>query len=534
MWPQLVVLTTAATTGAISAAADTYPRQQGVDAIHYVFRLTVDDQSNRITGEAAVTVRLAQGVGELTLDLASAGGDRGMTVSAVTLEGRAVRFEHASDRLRITLGTTGATAERTLIVSYSGVPRDGLRLINNLHGERTMFSENWPNRARQWLPMIDHPSDKATGEFIVSAPAHYQVVANGRLVGETDLPGGMRRTHWKQSVPIASWLYAIGVARFAVHHYDVVRGVPQQVWVYPQDVERWKVFESPGRGAFDFFSERIGPYAYEKLAHVQAAGIGGGTEHATAIFYGEKGVASGRAPVVHEVAHQWWGNAVTENDWDDVWLSEGFATYFTHLYTEHAEGRDAFIRGLRRDVDTIVAAQKAAPDQPVIHRNLSDMSRVLNRFVYQKGGWVLHMLRGVVGTEAFWSGIRDYYQRYRDRNASTDDFRQVMERAAGVPLSWFFDQWLRRPGMPVLRGNWRYDATARQVRIELQQVQGGEPFRLPLEIALRDAAGQSRVERLELTAMTGQFTLAADAEPAAVALDPDTWVLRQIADFSRR
>jgi aminopeptidase N len=185
-------------------------------------------------------------------------------------------------------------------------------------------------------------------------------------------------------------------------------------------------------------------------------------------------------------------------------------------------------------VDTIVAAQKAAPDQPVIHRNLSDMSRVLNRFVYQKGGWVLHMLRGVVGTEAFWSGIRDYYQRYRDRNASTDDFRQVMERAAGVPLSWFFDQWLRRPGMPVLRGNWRYDATARQVRIELQQVQGGEPFRLPLEIALRDAAGQSRVERLELTAMTGQFTLAADAEPAAVALDPDTWVLRQIADFSRR
>ena len=96
-----------------------------------------------------------------------------------------------------------------------------------------MFSENWPNHARQWLPMIDHPYDKATGEFIVTAPAHYQVVANGLLVEELDLPDGVRRTHWKQSVPIASWLYALGVARFAVHHYDVVRGIPQQVWVFP-------------------------------------------------------------------------------------------------------------------------------------------------------------------------------------------------------------------------------------------------------------------------------------------------------------
>ena len=532
-----VVALTIALTGEVRvsvAATDTYPRQQGVDAIHYVFRLTVDDRSDRITGEAAVTVRLAAGVGEVTLDLTSATGERGMTVSAVTLEGRSVPFGHASDRLRITLDTTRASEERTLTVSYSGVPREGLRLINNIHGERTMFSENWPNRARQWLPMIDHPYDKATGEFIVSAPAHYQVVANGLLVEEADLAGGMRRTHWKQSVPIASWLYAIGVARFAVHHYDVVRGIPQQVWVFPQDREQWKVFESTGRNAFEFFSDRIGPYAYEKLAHVQAAGIGGGTEHATAIFYGEKGVASGRAPVVHEVAHQWWGNAVTESDWDDVWLSEGFATYFTHLHTEHVEGRDAFVRGLKRDIDTIISAQKAVPDQPVIHRNLSDMSRVLNRLVYQKGGWVLHMLRGVMGTERFWAGIRDYYTRYRDRNASTDDFRQVMERAAGAPLSWFFDQWLKRPGMPALRGSWRYDTTARQVQIELQQVQGGEPFRIPLEIAIRDAAGQSRVERVELAASTAQFAIAAAAEPGAVILDPNTWLLHQVVDFSKR
>ena len=336
-------------------------------------------------------------------------------------------------------------------------------------------------------------------------------------------------------MPINSWLYALGVARFAVHHYDVVRGIPQQVWVFPQDRERGRdIFEFTGRRAFEFFSDWIGPYSYEKLAHVEAAGIGGGTEHASAIFYGEKGVAAGRAPVVHEVAHQWWGNAVTQKDWDDVWLSEGFATYFTHLYTEQFSGRDVFVRNLRNDIQIILTTQKTLPDQPIIHRNLSDMSKVTSRLVYQKAAWVLHMLRGTIGTDKFWSGIREYYRRYRDKNASTDDFRQVMERAGGVPLSWFFDQWLKRPGMPSLKGEWRYDAAAKQVLIELTQTQDGAAYRLPLEIAVAGATGPARVERIELTERTGRFSLAAATEPASVTLDPNTWVLMQSAEFVKR
>jgi aminopeptidase N len=520
---------------AADGGADTYPRQPGVDAVHYVFRLALDDSSDRIAGEATVRVRAVQPIGEIVLDLTSAADGKGMTVSGVTAGGRDARFTHAGSRLTITLPAPApAGQDVTAAIAYSGIPASGLRLLPNIHGERTVFSENWPNRARQWLPMIDHPYDKATGEFIVTAPSHYQVVANGLLVEELDLAGGLRRTHWKQSVPIASWLYALGVARFAVHHYDVVRGVPQQVWVFPQNRQQGsEVFELTGRRAFEYFSDWIGPYPYEKLAHVQAAGLGGGTEHASAIFYGEKGVAAGRAPVVHEVAHQWWGNAVTETDWDDVWLSEGFATYFTHLYTEQFEGRDAFVRDLRADIRTIVSAQKAAPDQPVIHRNLSDMSRVLNRFVYQKGGWVLHMLRGTIGTDAFWTGIRDYYRRYRDRNASTADLRQVMEQAAGMPLDWFFDQWLTRPGLAALRGSWRYDAPTSRVVVEIAQ--DGAVYRLPLEIGIVDAAGQApRIERVELTSAAGQFTFAAAREPASVVLDPNTWVLMDTPAFTKR
>jgi aminopeptidase N len=530
----VLVLTVALT--AAAAAADTYPRQAGVDAVHYVFRLTIGDASDEISGQTTVTLKLAAGIREAFLDLASATGGKGMTVSAASIGGNPVDFTHRSDRLRIALSPSStAGVEVAVTVQYSGVPAQGLRIINNIHGERTVFSESWPNRARHWLPTIDHPYDKATGEFIITAPAHYQVVANGVLQEELDLAAGLRRTHWRQSVPIASWLFALGVARFAVHHYDVVRGIPQQVWAFPQDRDTaYDIFELTGRRAFEFFSDRVGPYPYEKLAHVEAAGVSGGMEQASSIFYGEKNVAGGRAPVVHEVAHQWFGNAVTEKDWDDVWLSEGFATYFTHLYAEQFSGRDEFVRGLKNDIPRIVEAQSSAPGQPVIHRNISDMSGVLNRFVYQKAGWVLHMLRATMGTEKFWTGIREYYRRYRNLNASTEDFRQVMEQASKMDLSWFFDQWLRRPGMPKLKGTWRYDPATRQLQIELAQAQTGPAFRLPIEIGIAEPKGPFRIERIELSQATGQFTIPSDSEPPSVVLDPNTWVLMEPPEFMKR
>ena len=520
------------------AAADTYLRQPGVDAVHYVFRLAFTDASNDIEAESTATFKFTgAGIKEVALDLTSAAGGKGMTVSSVSCGGRPAQFTHDSNRLRIALAEPSAIGgEISCTTAYRGVPGGGLRILDNIHGERTAFSENWPDNARQWLPMIDHPYDKATGEFIVTAPSHYQVVANGLLQEEADLEGGRRRTHWKQSVPIASWLYAIGMARFTARHYATSKGVPQQTWTFPQDAEKGRrLFELTGRRAFDYFSEQIGPYAYEKLAHVQAAGLGGGTEHATVIFYGEKGVAAGGGPVVHEVAHQWWGNAVTERDWDDVWLSEGFATYFTLLYAEQFDGRDAFVRGLRNSRDRILQLEKKMPDTPIIHRNLSDMRRVLNQFVYQKGGWTLHMLRKLIGTDAFWEGVRDYYRQYRNQNASTDDFRRVMERASGKDLKWFFDQWLTRSGVPSLGGSWTYDASAKQLVIELSQTQSADAYRLPIEIGIASAGSSPmRIEQIDLAQRGGRFTFPSDAEPAAVVLDPQTWVLMDHAALVKK
>jgi len=514
-------------------AADTYPRQPGIDAVHYRFRISLNDALDRIDAEADVTVRVEPMAREVALDLVSASDGKGMTVGAVTRAGTPVQFAHDNNRLRLQLpGDRGSVTDITFTVSYAGVPRDGLLPFTNIHGDKVMFSEGWPNRARHWLPMIDHPSDKATGEMIVTAPAQYQVASNGVLVEEVDLDHARRRTHWRQSVPIASWLFAVGVARFDVHHAGLVHGVPLQTWTFPQDRDAGReLFEETSRRALDFFSRRVGPYPYDKLANVQASGFGGGMENATVIFYGEKAVAAGRGPVVHEIAHQWFGNSVTERDWDEVWLSEGFATYLALLFTEHDKGRDAFVAALRRDRETIIAATTKRPDAPVIHRNIDDLTGLLSPLVYEKAGWVLHMLRGEVGDDMFWTGLREYYRRYRDGNASTDEFRAVMERASGQDLQWFFSQWLTRGGIPRLEMSWQYDQHRQGVEVTVAQVQPGPLYRLHVDLGVEAPGGNALgSSRLEITGARATHFIAVAAPPAAVRVDGATWLLADLRE----
>ena len=525
--------------------ADTYPRQPGVDIVHYAFMVTLRDDTDVIEGEASVTFRVVQeGVSSLTLDLVQPKAetkDRGMTVSAVSERGKAVTFEHADDRLVLRLDPAGRAGEtRTFVIRYRGIPRTGLLIAPNKHGERTFFSDNWPIKAREWLPTLDHPYDKATTEMFVTAPSHYQVVSNGLLVEEIDLDGGRRLTHWRNSVPIATWLNVLGVARFAVDHRPAWRGMPIETWVYRQDRDNgFSVFDGPTTAVLDFFSDKVGPYAYERLGHVQANGVRGGMESATSIFYGDDSVNDPKSTrwrnvIIHEMAHQWFGNAVTENDWDHVWLSEGFATYFTHLFIEHTYGRDEFVAGLKADRDAIREFDSKNPNYRIIHDNLADMSQVLSSAgTYKKGGWTLHMLRGIIGDAAFWSGIRDYYRQYRDRNAATPDFRRVMEEASGQELGWFFDQWLTRGGFLKLQARWTYDAAVRAMKLDVVQLQPGAPLRMPIETAIEvEGEAAPRMVKIEVRNTRETLTIPLDRAPKSLTLDPRTFVLLD-ADVAR-
>ena len=529
--------------GGAPLRADPYVRQP-IDVDHYRFALTLADSTDRIVGSAGIRFRvLAAGVTQVVFDLADARdarSGRGMRVSAVSLDGKSLTFRHADDRLVVQLpGAPANGTHLTITITYDGIPADGLHIGPTPHGDRAFFSDNWPNKGHHWLPMIDHIADKATMEMQVVAPASYQVISNGLRMETTDLAAGMRRTLWRESVPIAPWLYALGVARFAVQRVGDYNGVPIESWVFAQDRDAgFFDYAVPAKDALAFYSEWIGPFSYEKLANVQSNSVSGGMEAASAIFYSAGSVAGNRPVrwrnvIIHEIAHQWFGDAVTETDWNDVWLSEGFATYFTLLFIEHAYGRDEFVAGLRTSRKAVLDFDTRTPDYRVVHANLTDMSQVTTRMIYEKGAWTLHMLRGELGDDVFWAGIRDYYARHRDGNATTTDFRQAMERASGKDLKPFFDQWLYRGGVPRVQGTWSWDAQAKQVVLDVRQTQPGAPFVLPIDIGITAPDGTARVESVTLTGSAGRFTFPAAAIPMKVELDPN---LRTLMDgqLSRR
>jgi aminopeptidase N len=333
----------------------------------------------------------------------------------------------------------------------------------------------------------------------------------------------------------------LGVAKFAVQYVDEFDGKSIETWVYPQDRDAgFYDFAIPTKSALEFYSDRIGPFSYEKLANIQSNSVSGGMEAASAILYSENSVVGDRNKrwrnvVIHEIAHQWFGNSVTEYDWDDVWLSEGFATYFTLLFIEHEYGYDAFMEGLASSKKRVDEFDKKNPEYRIVHNNLTDMSKVTSIQTYQKGSWILHMLRGVLGTDIFWKGIQAYYKKYKDLNATTEDFQREMEEASGLDLTDFFKQWLYKPGALKYKGTWEYDSRKKEVIIRIDQVQtDGSFFKMPMEVGIYGSNNQNPdIKRVQLDSTSNVLTFSVAMEPENIVLDPNSWVLME-ADLRKK
>ena len=522
-------------------AKDPYPKNPNIDILNYKFEIHLNDTSDIIYGSADIALNIKDSEDRVRLDLISQGKDgKGMEVKKVTFNGSEVSYSHDNDVLLIETGAFEYTSRDIINVVYSGMPITGLIIGPNMHGDRTFFSDNWPNKARNWLPLVDHPYDKSTAEFVVIAPNHYQVISNGLLVEETNLNKELKKTHWKQSVPISCWLYALGVAEFAVDYVDYFEGKSIQTWVYKQDRDNgFYDFKIPTKHTMEFFSDYIGPFAYEKLANVQSNSVKGGMESATAIFYSDVSVTGDRSVrwrnvVIHEVAHQWFGNCVTEYDWDDVWLSEGFATYFTLMFREHAYGRDDFVNGLNDAKRLVYNHYKTDKESSIVHNNLKDMKDVLTYSLqYQKGAWVLHMLRNYVGEDNFRKGIRNYYKKYYNSTTTTNQFKTEMEVVSGMNLDTFFDQWLYKGGNMVLDGSWKFDEKKGRIEVNLNQVQNdGYLFEMPVELGISyNDKNLEKIQTVKLEKEKGRFYIASDSKPISIKIDPNTKLLA-IWDFN--
>ncbi len=499
-----------------------YERLATIDVQHYKFALELNDASDEIQGSAQVRIRFREATDAFALDLVKKNGDAGMTVTAVLEDGEMVDFQHDGEKLRIQISKTRADEIRTYQINYSGIPADGLVIGTNKFGDRTFFGDNWPNRARHWLPTVDHPSDKASVEFIVTAPEHYQVVANGTQVEETNLDDGLKLTHWSETVRLPTKVMVIGVAPFAVQWAGETHDTPVTSWVFPENSDAGFYDYAQAVAVLGWFIEHVAPYPYEKLANVQSKTRYGGMENASNIFYFENSVTGTRereSLIAHEIAHQWFGNSASEASWHHVWLSEGFATYFTDLYFEHVHGRDAFVPRMESERQRVIGFANRRL-VPIVDTTITDYNRLLNANSYQKGAWVLHMLRHKVGDDDFWEGIRTYYDRYKFSNALTKDLQAVMEEVSEWDLDRFFEQWIFQPGHPKLQVNWSYDASEQMVNLQIEQTQEDVVFDFPLDISVNGKVVTFRIEERKHA-----FTILAEEEPTELRLDPNVWLL---------
>ncbi len=521
---------------AAAAHAQQPPGPTRLDVVSYGFQLVLPDSGSIIAAQATVVFRRTRLAPDtLALDLV------GLSVDSVGSHGAGgqfarLGFAYDGSRLAIPLPPWSSEAPENVSVFYHGTPRDGLILGTGGRGQRSAFGDNWPERARDWLPTVDDPADKAEVLWLVSAPRDWSVVANGRLARSARSPDGRSWWAYEEHRPIPTYTMVVGAAPFSVSvHRPVVAGsdtIPVEVWAFPAD----SAFADsvPFRRATEIveaLQRLLGPFPYEKLAHVESSTRYGGMENASAIFYAQSGYGERRMDegvVRHETAHQWFGDAVTERDFHHLWLSEGFATYFALVVGAALDGDSVLARGMREEARRYLGTRDV--DRPVIDSSVTTLTDLLNTNTYNKGAWVLHMLRGLVGDSAFWGGIREYYREYRDSSVSSEDFQRVMERSSRRRLDWYFAQWLRRPGYPQLDVAWRPGGGAGRVTLEVRQVQPAAWGRyavpaVPVEFRRAGRVLARRSFDLLAQAVPQFVTEDVGGVPDSVLVDPDGTLL---------
>ncbi len=516
----------------VSSYANAQNNYQLIDVSHYEFNVNLNDTTGMVVGKATIDFTPKRNTSSIVLNLVKKREDKkGMDVSGVSLDKQTLSFTHFRDELKINFPQAlNNTQSYTITVYYKGIPADGLIFGKNKNNKIGFFADHWPNRARHWLPCNDHPSDKAAVDFIVTAPNHYQVVANGIETEVSNLPNNLRLTHYKESTPLPTKVMVIGVADFARELVKTVNGIPVYSWVYAEDRE--KGFNDYGVAAdiLPFYINKVGPYAYQKLANVQSKTRFGGLENANTIFYYENsvnGLNQNEALMAHEIAHQWFGNSITETDWRHIWLSEGFATYFTQLYMSYAHGADTALKiSLQNREKALEYAHKAS--KAIVDTTYADPMDLLNPNSYEKAGWVLKMLHQQIGDSLFWATIQKFYSAYAGKNAATEDFIRMTEEVSGKNLQTFFKQWLYQPQHPILRVNSNYNSSTQQIEIDIIQEQS-YLFDTPLQIELTTNEGKI-TKAVQLKEKVTHVAIALPSPTFKIKLDPQARLFYELVN----
>jgi aminopeptidase N len=504
---------------------------------HFEINLTFNDALSELTAvttEVTVLIR-KNDVSLIDFDFGK------MPVKAVTVDGQTAKFEQHDNKLDVHLASPAKEKQQLKIaVTYSGKPADGLILKNDQDGLPSAIGDNWPDRVHHWIPCFDHPSAKASVRFTVTAPAKDDVTANGVLESKKDNAGSTRTWIYSESAPISPYNMVVAVGQFADAQLKTRSAIPISYYVTHSDGAVAVQGFSSAPASVDLFSRLVAPYPYGKLALIVGATRFGGMENANTIVFAPNllknfaakkprgvrfNIPSGVEGVVaHEIAHQWFGDSVTEATWADLWLSEGFATYFAGLFLQKYEGEAAFRAYMKDNAAEYFAYEKTART-PIHDTETEDLFALLNKNNYEKGSWVLHELRGLLGDKVFFAALKNYYSEHKGSTATSEDLRASFEKASGKDLREFFGRWIYQAGHPVYKISWT-QVDAKTIELKLEQSQPDEAFLLPVTLELQTAGGKRRVQ-MTPAGKTSLMRLRS-AKPARIIIDPDAFILKEV------
>ena len=518
-----------------------YAPDRQVDVTHIKLDVTPDFENKTVKGTCWISARvIAKPVEVLRLDGVN------LQIKHVSCEERDIDDYYSSrNDLQVSFEEPlEAGTEFTLAIEYSAQPTEGLYFRTADMGYRQSDTHLWTqgeaHEARHWFPCFDYPNERSSTEIICHVPDDMTVLSNGKRVGESKDEAGLKAVHWLQEKPHVSYLICLVAGHFKKlekQHRDVPLGFYSQPSL--AKYAKHSFVDTPSIMAF--YEEEIGiPFPWVKYDQVTIVDFtAGGMEnttlttltHNTIFSDATENLRTTRGLDAHEMAHQWFGDYVTCKDWSHLWLNEGFATYYTHLYEGHKFGRDAMLYGLYRDAERRVLPQKN-DTKPIVYNEYTNPMQQFDYRSYPKGSWVLHMLRSQLGETLYRKCIQAYLEKHALTSVVSDDLRQVIEEHTGRPFDRFFDQWVYSPRHPDLKIAYRWLPKQHLAKVTISQTQKiddvGRLFHFPTKLRFV-VDGEVIDQDIVVHEQEEDFYVPLEEKPSIVRFDPDYSVLATVS-----
>jgi aminopeptidase N len=518
------------------------------DLVHTKLKVNFDFKKRQMPGEAWVTLKPHfYPTNTLTLDA------KAMKINAVKRDGKDLKYDYNGKQLKIKLGNTFAKDEKyTVYINYVARPEEiksegsaaitdekGLYFIDPDGTDPERPTEIWTQGETEsnsvWFPTIDSPNQKSTEEIYMTVPSKYKTLSNGLLISQIENTDGTRTDYWKMDLPHAPYLFFMGVGDFAIVK-DSYKGKEVNYYVdHEYEPYAREIFGKTPK-MIGFFSDLTGvEYPWQKYDQMVGYDyVSGAMENTTAVLHSTTAYqTSGQLVdnnvwedvIAHELFHHWFGDYVTAESWANLTVNESFANYSEYLWREHEYGKDHADALRRKDLQGYFMGGNE--DKPLVRFHYNNEMDMFDGVTYNKGGYILHMLRNILGDQAFFAGLKKYLNDNKFNTGEADQLRIALEKVSGRDLNWFFDQWYFGSGNPVYDIKYDYDTSKKQAKITVKQT--GKVFKMPVKIAVYEGKTPKNytiwVDKAEET-----FGFNADSKPKLIDFDATKSIVSKVTD----